>query len=436
MTMRTHLICAVVGATLLATGCTEPPKQETKLDKEEVAKLEKGDKPGKGAPLGELPDGPVAKVGDVEIGQDAFLAIYNLKLQKYKDRDRKIPRSADRRYRRSITERLIYQEVLRQEVEKQAVSIDETELNKRKEQQRKGIRDWENHLKRRGESEDSLEAMIVAELQEKALLSKDGKLEVTDEEVDEEYEKVKPNYNKDKERVRARHILVSVGPRPKPAPGEKQPEPTEEQKKQWEDEALARAKEIHAEVTAEGADFGAIAEEKSDGPSARKGGDLGIFTAERMVKEFSDAAFGLEVGRVSEPIKTKFGFHIIKVDGKFPPGDLPKEALDDQIRERLANQKLHRGRRELKETLLETYEVKNHMSDHLGPDPRKKRRKKRKKGALKKGGNEGADKTPKPDSIGTAAGEPPGKKDGGKKDGGKTGDGDKGDGAKDGATPK
>ena len=124
----------------------------------------------------------------------------------------------------------------------------------------------------------------------------------------------------------------------------------------------------------EGVDFLTLAEEKSDGPSARKGGDLGIFTHDRMVPEFSDAAFAMKVGEVSKPVKTKFGFHIIKVFGKYPPGDLPKEALVDQIVERLEARKLHQGRRELKEELEEKYKVVNHMEKHLGPDPRKTKR--------------------------------------------------------------
>ncbi|MCA9685099.1 MAG: peptidylprolyl isomerase [Myxococcales bacterium] len=195
-------------------------------------------------------------------------------------------------------------------------------------------------------------------------------------EVAEEYEKIKPNYTKDKERIRAAHILVRVGPEERPNVGEPVAEPTEEQKKQWEAEALKKAEEIYAKATAEGADFSQLAIDSSEGPSARKGGDLGIFSADRMVDEFSDAAFQLEPGEVSKPIKTKFGFHIIKVYGKYPPGELPLEALRDQIEERLAARKLHQGRRDLKEELLAKYEIKNIMDEMLGPDPRAERRKK------------------------------------------------------------
>lgn len=353
------------------TKAAEPKKADN------IGPVEAADSSGEGTASGALPalpKGPVATVNGKEITSADFHAIYDLKLQKYSDRGREIPKTADRRYRKSIVDRLIYQEILRQEAQKRGISYDKDALAQREEAQKRGIKDWDKHLRRRGESEDSLRELYVAELLERALLDADGVLDVSDAEIQEEYEKMKPQYKKDKERVRAAHILVRVGPEQPPAPGEPIPEPTDEQKKQWEAEALAKANEIYEKASAPGADFTALAIEYSEGPSARKGGDLGIFTADRMVEEFSDAAFQLEAGDVSKPIKTKFGFHIIKVFGKYPPGDLPREALEDQIRERLSARKLHQGRRDLKEKLMASYEVKNIMDEVLGPDPRAERR--------------------------------------------------------------
>lgn len=61
-----------------------------------------------------------------------------------------------------------------------------------------------------------------------------------------------------------------------------------------------------------GEKFGAVAQQISLCPSGKKGGDLGTFTRGKMVKEFEKAAFELEKGQTSVPIKTKFGYHIIK----------------------------------------------------------------------------------------------------------------------------
>ena len=101
--------------------------------------------------------------------------------------------------------------------------------------------------------------------------------------------------------VHARHILL----------------PTEEDAKK----ALARVKG--------GEDFAKVATELSKDP-AGEGGDLGWFTKDRMVPEFSDAAFKLKDGEVSDPIKTQFGWHIIKVEGVRTKTFPPFEQLKDQ----------------------------------------------------------------------------------------------------------
>ncbi|PIN70474.1 peptidylprolyl isomerase [Candidatus Woesearchaeota archaeon CG11_big_fil_rev_8_21_14_0_20_43_8] len=88
--------------------------------------------------------------------------------------------------------------------------------------------------------------------------------------------------------VRASHILV----------------PTEEQ-----------AKELKEQID-NGGDFGVLAKAHSKCPSGNKGGDLGWFRRGMMVKEFDTACFSMKEGEVSGPIKTQFGWHIIKLTGK------------------------------------------------------------------------------------------------------------------------
>jgi parvulin-like peptidyl-prolyl isomerase len=78
------------------------------------------------------------------------------------------------------------------------------------------------------------------------------------------------------------------------------------------DEAKARAQQILLRAK-KGEDFGKLADEMSDDPSAKRNhGDLGRFTREQMVKPFSDAAFALKPGAVSDIVETAFGFHVIK----------------------------------------------------------------------------------------------------------------------------
>jgi len=71
------------------------------------------------------------------------------------------------------------------------------------------------------------------------------------------------------------------------------------------------AKTVKARLD-KGEKFGAVAQQVSLCPSGKKGGDLGTFTRGKMVKEFENAAFKLEKGAISEPVKTQFGYHIIK----------------------------------------------------------------------------------------------------------------------------
>jgi len=76
-------------------------------------------------------------------------------------------------------------------------------------------------------------------------------------------------------------------------------------------ETREEADAIVAELQ-KGGDFAAIAKEKSKGPSGARGGDLGYFMKDKMVPEFASAAFALKTGEISAPVKTEFGWHVIK----------------------------------------------------------------------------------------------------------------------------
>jgi len=119
------------------------------------------------------------------------------------------------------------------------------------------------------------------------LLASEGKTATTDEAMKKVYEEASKQISGEEE-VHARHILVET-----------------------EDEAKA----VKAELD-KGADFAEIAKKKSKDPGAADGGDLGFFTKDQMVPEFSQAAFTLEPGKVSDPVKSQFGWHVIKVEEK------------------------------------------------------------------------------------------------------------------------
>jgi peptidyl-prolyl cis-trans isomerase C len=131
------------------------------------------------------------------------------------------------------------------------------------------------------------------------LLNSVGKAAATEEAERKAYDEA-AKAEPPQEEIHARHILL----------------PTEEEAKK----ALARVKA--------GEDFAKVATELSKDPSGN-GGDLGWFTRDRMVPEFSDAAFKLKKGEISEPVKTQFGWHIIQVEDTrmktFPPFEQVKD---------------------------------------------------------------------------------------------------------------
>jgi peptidyl-prolyl cis-trans isomerase C len=119
------------------------------------------------------------------------------------------------------------------------------------------------------------------------LLAVEGKAATTDEAMKKVYEDASKQIAGEQE-VHARHILVET-----------------------EDEAKAIEDELK-----KGADFAELAKKKSKDPGASDGGDLGFFTKDQMVPEFSAVAFALEPGKISDPVKSQFGWHIIKVEEK------------------------------------------------------------------------------------------------------------------------
>ena len=151
-------------------------------------------------------------------------------------------------------------------------------------------------------------------------------------------------HKSDYQEVQARHILIRFKGSPVPL--------KEGQKDLTEEEALAKAQEIEKRLKA-GEDFAKIAKEESaDTGSGANGGELGMFKHGQMVKPFEDAAFALQPGQISDPVKSQFGYHVIQtekvvnktfeearpdINGKLKP-EMAKKKVDEL--EKAANVKL------------------------------------------------------------------------------------------------
>ncbi|QKV20217.1 peptidylprolyl isomerase [Oricola thermophila] len=144
---------------------------------------------------------------------------------------------------------------------------------------------------------------------------------ITDEDVRARYDKevaATPPQNE----VHARHILLET-----------------------EDEAKAVIEELD-----NGGDFEALAKEHSTGPTGPNGGDLGYFTRGRMVPEFEEAAFALDVGaHTTEPVQTQFGWHVIKVEDKRQVQPPAFSEVENQIRSVLLRERYFEVLSELRE---------------------------------------------------------------------------------------
>ncbi len=120
--------------------------------------------------------------------------------------------------------------------------------------------------------------------------------------------------------MHARHILIRVG----------EGAPEAEVKK-----AEKSAGDIAAKIRG-GEDFIEAAKKYGQDPSAAQGGDLDFFTREQMVKPFADAAFSLAAGELSAPVRTQFGFHLIKVEEKQAAKQRTLDEVKDELRAALA----------------------------------------------------------------------------------------------------
>jgi peptidyl-prolyl cis-trans isomerase SurA len=141
--------------------------------------------------------------------------------------------------------------------------------------------------------------------------------------------------------------------------------------------ALKKVTEIYEKIKG-GADFGALAMEYSQDPgSATKGGDLGIFDRRRMVQPFDSAAFSLKVGEVSSPVRTPYGWHLIKVTEikEYPDFDKAKENLKAEFKrgmqykteyEKFVAQTLKEYKFEIDESALNTVMLKIDTTKTIG----------------------------------------------------------------------
>ncbi len=154
-------------------------------------------------------------------------------------------------------------------------------------------------------------------------------ISVTDEELKAYYNENNEDYV-GQEEINALHILV----------------PT-----------IEEAEKVCQEIKS-GKEFAEAAKEYSSCPSSEKGGDLGWFGKGMMVPEFESAAFALELNGISEPVKTQFGWHVIKLNGKKSADTMEFDQVKDEITKNLQAEKQEKVYMDYINKLASEYEVK------------------------------------------------------------------------------
>ena len=246
-------------------------------------------------------------------------------------------------FKDKVVNELIYNTLLNQEIKKRNIIVTNEDYEKEIERL-VGIfgskSELNSFLRAKGISSAKFKEMTTNELKVRKL----AETNVTEDEVANYYKKRKANFSYP-EKVRASHILILADADEYAAElKKKNPEITEEELKKRVDEEMTVRKEkaeaVLKEVKNNPRDFAKIAKAKSDDrTSAKQGGELGFFSRREMVKEFSDAAFALPVNKVSDLVKSKYGYHIIIVTDRMEAGTFPFSKVKGEIEQTLKTRK-------------------------------------------------------------------------------------------------
>lgn len=343
---------ALVAAALAACGKSgEPAAGGEKAAAPKSTAAEKGSAQAPAsAPAAAVETGPIARINGTEIDREDFDKKYSKMTKAFTTRNKDIPEGLALRYKESILKQLVDKELLQQEINKQGVQVDVAALDAEFEEYKKMFRTDENFDRYLKSSEVTIEQIkdnIKHNLAVNALLEKAGGLTVTDEEVRKYYDENKARYEV-KEQIRASHILFKV-----------------EKADDAEADAAAKKKadDVYKLAIAKDANFEELAKTHSQGPTAPRGGDLSFFTRGRMVPAFEDVAFKMKVGEISKPVKTQFGWHVIKVTERKEGRDRPFEEVKESIEKLLKNKVSRKAKADLLKKLRDDAKIETFLPE-------------------------------------------------------------------------
>ncbi|MFB6272421.1 MAG: peptidylprolyl isomerase [Salinibacter sp.] len=278
-----------------------------------------GNSSGSGSGSGDLPyqvgdplsDSTLALVVSSEYGSDTLSARnYRRQMKMAMRRQRPSQRSGNQMQKthRKVVRGFARQHALRGEAKAQNIKADTAKVSARIEklkQRYKSEKQFRKRLAKQGMTIDSVRSIFAARFRQQKLQQKmaENFEKPTDAEVE--------SYSKKNKRIRAQHILLKVSQN---APQSKV------------DSVRKVAEALVDSAKMESVNFADLARRHSQGPTAKKGGDLGFFTRDQMVDKFADAAFALsDSGDVApEPVRTRYGLHVIRLTNPGKPMDKRK----------------------------------------------------------------------------------------------------------------
>lgn len=296
------------------------------------------------------------EVGSESITMAEFNQQLDNRLQRIEQQMKQLPKEKRQKqlkqYRQRFEQQLARQteqKLLLQHFMKQSdVSVSESEVDQQMDQITQQFPDektMKQALKKQGESLDSIREQIRERLRMQKFIEQEvGEIDVSPEEAKKYFEENRSEFDQ-AEQVKARHILV-------------------EEDTGAEDEINSIQQELE-----QGADFEELARSRSDGPSAKKGGSLGFITRDRMVKPFSDAAFNLDIGETSDPVKTRYGWHLIQVTDRKQASEAQYEDVSDTVVQQVQSQKRQQKTREVLQNLRSQVDIVNNVVEQQSRKP-------------------------------------------------------------------
>ena len=291
----------------------------------------------------------VAQVNGVDISGDTISRELKKAVQQYKKRGMPLNASQEKSAAKKLIDDEIGRTLLVLKAQDSGINITKDMLEKRLKEVQAKFRSnavFEHKLADRGMTLDQYRAELETDLYMDQIIKKEieSKIKIPENETRDYYEKNKNKFAS-QEKVRASIILLKFNP---------------SQGKAGEQKALKKFESILDQIR-NGADFAAMAKRFSEDSLASKGGDLGFFTKKQMLPAFSNRAFKMKAGEVSDIFRTGHGFHVLKVTDKKPAGASPIEAEQEKIKNFLIQKKVSQATRDYIEVLKKQAKIKTYF---------------------------------------------------------------------------